>query len=127
MCSESNLILFDKVATLNPENIHRPSKKKLPRLFFTFLKLISSSRIPNSESNMFIEAIKHGMCHIYLWKIFCSLEYFSHLGDEDEITSLIGKGINMSLKFDSGQTPIHVAAESGNEYLEIIYFQLSFN
>ncbi|XP_055303165.1 putative ankyrin repeat protein RF_0381 [Sitodiplosis mosellana] len=34
--------------------------------------------------------------------------------DADEVNSLIRNGINMSLRFDNGQTPIHMAAEKNS-------------
>lgn len=36
------------------------------------------------------------------------------LGDTDQIKNLVEEGVNMSLRFYNGETPIHVAAERGN-------------
>lgn len=37
-----------------------------------------------------------------------------NVDDITKITSFIAEGMNMSLQFDDGQTPIHTAAEKGN-------------
>lgn len=42
-------------------------------------------------------------------------EFYLNLGDTDRIIDLAKEGVNMSLRFDNGQTPIHLAGERGNE------------
>ena len=38
------------------------------------------------------------------------------IGEESKIVSLIGEGMDVSQRFDDGQTPLHTAAEHGNEF-----------
>ena len=66
--------------------------------------------------NALRDAIKSGDYSFYILKsINFAKTFFSYVGYISTIKSLINAGMSINLRFDDGQTPIHMAAELGNE------------